>query len=57
LKVDRTDHKIWKERHKQEEKKIARSISAKLCANTYRPIVYGTFDSLAADKSKVKDVL
>lgn len=44
---------MWKEKHSREEKKIARSLSAKLGPNTYRPIVAGTFESQAADKSRV----
>lgn len=51
--VDRTNFKMWKEKHSREEKKIARSLSAKLGPNTYRPIVAGTFESQAADKSRV----
>lgn len=54
LKADRTNYKMWKEKHQQEEKKLARSLSSKMAPNTYTPIVAGTFESLVADKSRVR---
>lgn len=48
---------MWKEKHHQEEKKMARSLSTKMAPNTYTPIVAGTFDSFAADKSRVSPLI
>ena len=53
IKKDRSSYKEWQKKHKQQEKKLTRSVSAKLSPFSYNPIVAGTFSSRAVDKSIV----